>query len=78
MNQLKNKFLIATPSINDPVFKKSLILMCDYSNDGAMGLIINKPIDKDIIMNVFHIFIRRKPAISKDVAPLHPIFIADL
>ena len=36
MNQLKNKFLIATPSINDPVFKKSLILMCDYSNDGAM------------------------------------------
>ena len=56
MNQLKNKFLIAMPSINDPVFKKSLILICDYNQDGAMGLIINKPIDENIIMNVFHDF----------------------
>ena len=56
MNQLKNKVLIAMPSINDPVFKKSLILICDYNEDGAMGLIINKPIDENIIMNVFHDF----------------------
>ena len=67
MNQLKNKFLIATPSIIDPVFKKSLILMCDYSKEGAMGLIINKPIDKDIIMNVFHDFEINKMNINSKV-----------
>tara|TARA_B100001142_G_C14092042_1_gene561681 strand:- start:110 stop:658 length:549 start_codon:yes stop_codon:yes gene_type:complete len=56
MNQLKNKFLVAMPSINDPIFRKSLILICDYTEEGAMGLIINKPIDDNIIMNVFHDF----------------------
>ena len=53
MNPYKNKFLIAMPSINDPIFQKSLILMCDYGKDGAMGLIINKPIDDNMLMNVF-------------------------
>ncbi len=38
MNDLTNKFLIATPSINDPIFKKALILICDYNKDGAMGI----------------------------------------
>jgi len=48
MNDLTNKFLIATPSINDPIFKKALILLCDYNKDGAMGLIINKPINEKV------------------------------
>ena len=56
MNPYKNKFLIAMPSINDPIFQKSLILMCDYGKDGAMGLIINKPIDDNMLMNVFSDF----------------------
>ena len=34
-------------------FQKSLILMCDYGKDGAMGLIINKPIDDNMLMNIF-------------------------
>ena len=56
MSLLKNKFLIAMPSMNDPIFKKSLILICDYSEKGAMGLIINKPIDKNIIKDIFNDF----------------------
>ena len=48
MNDLTNKFLIATPSINDPIFKKAIILLCDYNSEGAMGLIINKPINDKI------------------------------
>ena len=31
------------PHMNDPIFSKSLIYMCDHNKDGAMGLIINKP-----------------------------------
>ena len=29
--------------MNDPIFSKSLIYMCEHNKDGAMGLIINKP-----------------------------------
>ncbi len=31
------------PHMNDPIFSKSLIYICEHDNDGAMGLIINKP-----------------------------------
>jgi len=42
---LEGKLLIAMPSMLDPRFEKSVIFMCAHSHDGAMGLIINKPID---------------------------------
>ena len=29
--------------MNDPIFSKSLIYMCEHNKDGSMGLIINKP-----------------------------------
>ena len=45
IKNLRNHFLIAMPSIDDPIFKKSLVLICDDNKDGTMGLIINKPID---------------------------------
>lgn len=32
------------PHVNDPIFKKSLIYVCSHDKDGAMGLIVNKPI----------------------------------
>lgn len=40
---LTGKFLIAMPGMGDPRFEKSLILVCAHSADGAMGLIVNKP-----------------------------------
>lgn len=42
---LEGKLLIALPSMSDPRFEKSVIFMCAHSADGAMGLIINKPIE---------------------------------
>ncbi|MEM9578494.1 MAG: YqgE/AlgH family protein [Pseudomonadota bacterium] len=41
--QLEGKLLIAMPSMGDPRFEHSVILMCAHSDKGAMGLIINKP-----------------------------------
>lgn len=40
---LCGKLLIAMPGMNDPRFDKSVVYMCDHSDEGAMGLIINKP-----------------------------------
>jgi putative transcriptional regulator len=43
-NFLEGKFLIAMPGMSDPRFAKSVIFMCAHSRDGAMGLIVNKPV----------------------------------
>ena len=43
MKSFSNHFIISMPHMNDPIFSKSLIYICEHDNDGAMGLIINKP-----------------------------------
>jgi putative transcriptional regulator len=40
---LSGKLLIAMPGIGDPRFEKSVVFLCAHSEDGAMGLIVNKP-----------------------------------
>ena len=45
--KLTNHFLIATQSLNDTIFKESIILLCDHSEKGSMGLILNKPMIED-------------------------------
>jgi putative transcriptional regulator len=42
---LEGKLLIALPGMPDPRFERSVIFMCAHSQDGAMGLIINKPVE---------------------------------
>jgi len=42
---LKNHFLIAMPQMLDPYFEKTVTLICDHNEDGAMGIIINRPIE---------------------------------
>jgi putative transcriptional regulator len=38
-------FLIAMPGLQDEAFAKSVIYMCEHSERGALGLVINKPSD---------------------------------
>jgi putative transcriptional regulator len=40
-----NSFLIAMPSMADPTFAGSVIYVCQHNENGAMGLIINRPTD---------------------------------
>ncbi|HEY1836227.1 MAG: YqgE/AlgH family protein [Rhizomicrobium sp.] len=42
---LEGKLLIAMPGMSDPRFEKTVIFMCAHSGEGAMGLIVNKPVD---------------------------------
>ncbi|EKO3638618.1 YqgE/AlgH family protein [Vibrio metschnikovii] len=42
---LTNHFLVAMPSMQDPYFKRSVIYVCEHNEEGAMGLMINAPID---------------------------------
>ena len=43
-SSVKNNFLIATEKMNDNRFKKTVIAMLENDEDGAWGLIVNKPI----------------------------------
>lgn len=42
---LLNHFLIAMPSLSDPLFERSVVYVCEHNENGAMGLIDNKPIE---------------------------------
>ena len=42
---LTHHFLIAMPGLSDQAFAKSVIYMCEHSDRGALGLVINKPSD---------------------------------
>lgn len=42
---LTNHFLIAMPAMADPFFSKTLTYICEHSEQGALGLVVNRPID---------------------------------
>ncbi|TPE52109.1 YqgE/AlgH family protein [Amaricoccus solimangrovi] len=42
-NFLCGQFLIAMPGMGDQRFERSLVFVCAHSEEGAMGLIVNKP-----------------------------------
>ena len=42
---LTHHFLIAMPGLDDAAFARSVIYMCEHSDRGALGLVINKPSD---------------------------------
>jgi putative transcriptional regulator len=40
-----NQFLIAMPGVGDGPFSGTVVYMCEHTERGALGLVINKPID---------------------------------
>lgn len=42
---LTHHFLIAMPAMADPRFAHTLAFICEHNADGAIGLVVNKPID---------------------------------
>jgi putative transcriptional regulator len=42
---LTNHFLIAMPGLEDDMFSKSVVFVCEHTERGALGLVINKPSD---------------------------------
>jgi putative transcriptional regulator len=63
---LTHHFLIAMPTIGDETFAKSVIYMCEHSDRGALGLVINKPSD-----------INLKGLFDKVELPLHRVDLTE-
>lgn len=49
-SHLTGQMLVAMPGMGDPRFDQSVIFMCAHSEDGAMGLIVNKPAE-DVVFS---------------------------
>jgi len=48
MINLTNHFLIAMPQLDDPNFHHTTTYICEHNENGAMGLIINRPLDLNL------------------------------
>lgn len=45
---LTHHFLIAMPAMADPNFSRSLTYICEHNQHGALGIIVNRPMDMDL------------------------------
>ncbi len=39
----KGVFLVATPSLRDPNFRQTVVLLCEHGKEGALGVVLNRP-----------------------------------
>ncbi|MGA7964646.1 MAG: YqgE/AlgH family protein [Gammaproteobacteria bacterium] len=46
--RLGGQLLLALPSLTDPRFSGSVVLMCEHGEEGALGLIVNRPMQLNL------------------------------
>ena len=63
---LRGKLLVASPALTDPNFARSVVLMTEHSDDGAMGIVLNRPADAAA---------RELMPVLEDIAHDEPLFI---
>ncbi len=59
---LTNHFLIAMPQLDDPNFFHSVTYLCQHDDEGAMGIIINQPLDMRLTEILEHLEIDNQDA----------------
>lgn len=67
---LTNQFLIAMPGMADDHFAGSVVYLCEHTERGALGLVINKPID----ITIANLFERVEMALDREdlaAVPVH-------
>ena len=67
---LTNHFLIAMPGMVDGTFSRSVVYVCEHSQRGALGLIINKPGD----ISLADLFERVDLPLSRPELGAQPVF----
>jgi putative transcriptional regulator len=48
MESLRGKLLVASPSLLDPNFSRTVLLIAEHSDEGAMGLVLNRVSEVDV------------------------------
>jgi len=45
---LVGRLLVATPSLRSPAFSRTVVLMLDHGDDGALGVVLNRPMEVEV------------------------------
>lgn len=76
IHSLKNHFLIALPVLEEGIFAHSITYLCEHDEHGAMGIVINRPLDihVDEILDHLHMSDQDHPHQEPVYAggPVHP------
>jgi putative transcriptional regulator len=64
---LAGQLLVAAPSMGDPHFERTVILIIQHSPSGALGIIINKPIGETSIASVFEALGQKASDVAGDM-----------
>ena len=67
---LTNQFLIAMPGMVDENFAGSVVYLCEHSERGALGLVINKPID----IKLKNLFEKVELSLTREDLAERPVF----
>ena len=61
---LAGQFLVATPSMGDPRFARTVILMVRHDKDGALGIVINRPIGEHPLAEILEMLGQKEPKVA--------------
>jgi len=67
---LNNQLLVAMPSLADPNFSHSVTLVCEHNERGALGLVINRPLDMRMSEVLDQLSLATEDARLRDMAVL--------
>ena len=67
---LTNQFLIAMPGMADDNFSRAVVYLCEHTEKGALGLVINKPID----ITLRNLFEKVELSLTRDDLAESPVF----
>ena len=67
---LTNQFLIAMPGMADETFAGTVVYLCEHNEKGALGLVINKPID----IKLKNLFEKVELALDREELGEQPVF----
>lgn len=48
IDSLRGKLLVASPALGDPNFARTVVLITEHGEDGAMGIVLNRPADAEV------------------------------
>lgn len=68
---LTNQFLIAMPALADPNFSRTVTLVCAHSEEGAMGIVVNRPLN----LTLAEVFSQMEIAPADETAGLLPVYV---
>jgi putative transcriptional regulator len=67
---LTNQFLIAMPGLEDPNFFHSVTYICEHNEEGALGLVINRPLDMQLAEILRHVHLENAEPEAQQI-PVH-------